>query len=123
MMVRGDHRLAGSARVHLADLAGETLVALSTGTGVRAAFDRSCAAANVDLPVALSASSPETVLGLVRRGLGVAVLSGSMSGNDELVVREIDDAAAQACLGLVNRAGRQSTAARELMRRLVAALQ
>lgn len=122
VMVPADHALAGRPGVRLRDLAGETLLALSTGTGVRAAFDRSCAAAGVDLRVALSASSPETVLGLARRGGGVAVLSGSMASKDDgLVVRDIEDATTHACLGLVSRSGRRSTASRELMARLVCA--
>ncbi len=120
--VPADHRLASLPRVRLGDLVGETLIALSPGTGARSAFDRSCASARVDLRVALSASSPTTVLGLARRGAGVAVLSASMGADDELVVRDIDDATTHARLGLVSREGRQSTAASELMERLVAAL-
>lgn len=123
VLVPTGHRLAGCLHVRLGDLAGETLLALSPGTGARAAFDRSCVAAGVDLRVALSASSPETVLGLARRGLGVAVLSGSMAAEDDgLVVRDIEDATIRACLGLVHRTGRQPTASRELMGRLVLAL-
>lgn len=123
VLIPADHRLARRAHVRLQDLSNETLLTLVPGTGVRAAFDRSCAAAGIELRVALSASSPETVLGLARRGGGVAVLSRSMAAADDaLVVRDIEDAAARACLGLVNRKGHRSSASRELIGRLVHAL-
>ena len=116
------HRLARSKRVRLADLRDEALLCLPVGTGVRAAFDRSCRRADVDLTVDLEASSPDAVLGLAERGAGVAVLSTSMAAGRDLVVQPIADAASPAKLGLCRRVERGSVAADELLERIAAAM-
>lgn len=116
------HRLAALEAVALADLAGEALLCLPAGTGIRAAFDRSCRRIDVDLPIDLEASSPDAVLGLARRGAGVAVLSASMAEGHPLVVRPIVDADTLARLGLCRRVDATSSAARELMAAIAAAM-
>ena len=122
VMPRG-HRLARRTTVRWRDLEGEPLLCLSPGTGVRAAVELSRAAAGSDQPIGLEAGSPETLLGLVRRGAGVALLSESMAqGEDGLVSRVVVDAAVTAKLGLVVRLGELPSACRALHERLVAAL-
>jgi DNA-binding transcriptional LysR family regulator len=74
-----DHALAGRRRVRLTELVSHPLVCLPPGTGIRAVLDRACAARGLDATVVLQASAPDTVVDLARRGLGVAVLSESMS--------------------------------------------
>jgi DNA-binding transcriptional LysR family regulator len=74
------HPLAARPTIGLAALVGFPLITLPTGAGVRAALDTACAVAEVDLRVALEASSPDVVAGLAARGLGVAILSESMAG-------------------------------------------
>ncbi len=71
--------LASRATIPLRSLAEHDLVCLPRGTGVRTAFDNACAAARVQPRVALEASAPDVVAGLAVRGLGIAVLSESMT--------------------------------------------
>jgi DNA-binding transcriptional LysR family regulator len=65
--------------VSLAALQERALVCLPRGTGVRTAFDNACRAGGLQPRVALEASAPEAVAGLALRGLGVAILSESMT--------------------------------------------
>ena len=74
-----DHALGRRRTVALAQLAAHPLVCLPRGTGVRTVLDRSCAAQNLRPTIALQASAPDAVIDLARRGLGVAVLSASMT--------------------------------------------
>ncbi|SDQ70631.1 LysR family transcriptional regulator [Quadrisphaera sp. DSM 44207] len=73
------HPLTRPARATLADLAAHPLVCLPRGTGIRTVFDRACSAAGIEPTIALQASSPDAVADLAARGLGVAVLSESMT--------------------------------------------
>jgi DNA-binding transcriptional LysR family regulator len=117
-VVPAGHRLARRS-VRWADLAGETLLALTRGTGVRAAVD----ASHPDLPIALEAGSPDTVLGLVTRGAGVALLSGSMvRGVPDVVAVPVRDAAVTAKLGLAVRRDGLPSATRALHERILAAM-
>lgn len=68
------HRFAGRARVRPAELAGEELVTLEHGYGVRQITDDLCAAAGFTPRIAFEGQESETVRGLVAAGLGVAVL-------------------------------------------------
>jgi DNA-binding transcriptional LysR family regulator len=118
-----DHRLARRTTLCWRDLEGETLLCLSRGTGIRAAVDLSRSAAGTAQPISLEAGSPETLLGLARRGAGVALLSESMAqGEDGLVSRVVVDATVTAKLGLVVRSGGLPSATLTLHDRLVAAL-
>jgi len=74
------HPLAARPTVELAALLEFPLITLPMGAGVRSALDTACAVAEMDLRVALEASSPDVVGGLATRGLGVAILSESMAG-------------------------------------------
>lgn len=120
-VVTEDHRLARRRTVRWRDLEDETLLVLVRGTGARAAVDRSRAEAGLAARADLEASSPEILLGLARRGAGVALLSRSMATPD-LVVHEVADATVTARLGLVVREAQVPAAARVLHERLAAAL-
>ncbi|QIG42743.1 LysR family transcriptional regulator [Nocardioides anomalus] len=118
-VVPDGHRLAGHRTVRWRDLEGETLLGLVRGTGVRAAVDLS----GLERPVDLEASSPETLLGLTRRGAGVALLSPSMvRGEDGVHALVVADAEVTATLGLVAREGRRPAATERLLDRLVQAM-
>ena len=78
-LVPRDHVLAKRRRVTLADVVAHPLVCLPPGTGIRTVFDRSCAAHGLRPTVALQASAPDAVVDLARRGLGIAILSESMT--------------------------------------------
>jgi DNA-binding transcriptional LysR family regulator len=95
-------RPPGDAGLSLGDLAGFTLICMPPGTGVRAAFDQSCAAGGASLPVSLEASAAATIAGLAARDLGVAILSESMAAahGDRLRALPIADAGTPALLSL-----------------------
>jgi DNA-binding transcriptional LysR family regulator len=114
-----DHRLADRAEVTWRELDGEPLLGLVRGTGVRAAVDASAPGRDVDL----EASSPETLLGLARRGAGVALLSPSMAtGAEGVRALVVADAPVRARLGLVARRGRRPAATERLLAALRATL-
>ena len=105
VVVGPDHRLATRRRLVVADLVAEVVLGLPVGTGVRAAYDRAGGP-----PVALAASSPETVLGLTRRGVGVAVVSASMVP-DDMVAVSLRTPGVSCALGLVWRSRGVASAA------------
>lgn len=101
------HPLAARRTARPVDLADGPLVCLSVGTGIRTAFD----AGPTTGPVGLEASSPDTVLGLVARGLGIGILSESMvRGHDDLVAVPLRGGV-RSQLGLVWRAAAPPSAA------------
>jgi DNA-binding transcriptional LysR family regulator len=74
-----DDPLAVRKTIPLQLLKDRDLVCLPRGTGVRTAFDSACAAQHLRPRVAMEASAPDVVAGLATRGLGVAILSESMT--------------------------------------------
>jgi DNA-binding transcriptional LysR family regulator len=92
-LVPAGHPLAGRRSTSLTDLVRHPLVCLPTGTGVRTVLDRACADRGVAASITAEASAPAAVADLARRGLGVAVLSSSMtsdaSGLAEVRVRDL----------------------------------
>ncbi|MER7771597.1 LysR family transcriptional regulator [Kitasatospora sp. NPDC096140] len=106
----------------LGDLRGEKILCLSPGTGIRAAYERSCAQLGLDPRVDIDASSPATVLRLAERGAGVAILSPSSVEGPGLSTVPIADAAVRSCLGLTGRRDQHSPAVRLLRGKLLAAL-
>jgi len=82
-----DHPLAGRGRrgqrrdrtVPLTRLVDHPLVCLPPGTGIRTVLDRACAARGLTPTVALQASAPDAVVDLAQRGLGLGILSASMT--------------------------------------------
>ncbi|MFF4652866.1 LysR family transcriptional regulator [Streptomyces sp. NPDC001380] len=97
------HPLAGRPHVGLGDLGGHPVVCLPEGTGIRAVFDRACAAAGVRPDIALQAAAPGAVADLALRGLGVAVLSESTAAahRGRLEVLPLDGVGTPAVLALV----------------------
>ncbi|MEV7600142.1 LysR family transcriptional regulator [Kitasatospora sp. NPDC089797] len=108
--------------LRLADLSGEKILCLSPGTGLRAAYDRSCARLGLVPRVDIEASSPVAVQRLAERGAGVAVLSASSVEGAGLRAVPITDAGTNARLGLVARPDQHSPAVRLLRAKLEAAL-
>ncbi|RVW01092.1 LysR family transcriptional regulator [Rhodococcus xishaensis] len=114
-LVPSRHPLTASAALRLSELCSQPLICLSTGTGVRSVLDRNCAAQNVTATVAMQASAPDAVADLVRRGLGVAILSESMAASyPDLEPIPIVDADLEAVLALVWKPA-TSPALRELL--------
>ncbi|WP_424216290.1 LysR family transcriptional regulator (plasmid) [Streptomyces sp. BI20] len=104
--------------VRLADLARERVLCLPSGTGIRAAWDRSCREAGVAPRVDIEASAPGTLLGLAARGAGVAVLSRSAAAGSGLRVLPVPDATVPARLGLATRPRRLPRATRVVLHRV-----
>jgi DNA-binding transcriptional LysR family regulator len=73
------HPLANRRRLAIGRLDGELIVSMPVGTGIRAALDMGCAAAGFAPYVAVEASTAGTVADLAERGLGIGVLSASMT--------------------------------------------
>jgi len=63
----------------LAEVTSHPLVCMPQGTGVRAVLDAACARCDLLPEIALVASAPDAVADLAQRGLGVAILSESMT--------------------------------------------
>ena len=78
-VVPPDHALAKRRKVALAELVTHPLVCLPAGTGIRSVLDRACAAQGLRPIVTVQASAPDAVVDLASRGLGVAILSESMT--------------------------------------------
>ena len=75
----GHPLLKRRGRCTLADVVVHPLVCMPHGTGVRAVFDAACARRELAPEIALVASAPDAVADLAQRGLGVAILSESMT--------------------------------------------
>ncbi|SHG47755.1 transcriptional regulator [Jatrophihabitans endophyticus] len=81
-VVPAKHRLAARSRVRPADLAGEPVITLRPGYGVRSLTDALLRRAGLPLTYAFESDEMTTVAGLVAAGLGVAVLPrGAASGS------------------------------------------
>lgn len=73
------HRLANRRRITVDQLHGEPIVSMPVGAGIRAALDIACTAAGFTLDITIEASAADTVADLAERGLGIGVLSASMT--------------------------------------------
>jgi DNA-binding transcriptional LysR family regulator len=112
-----EHALTSRQTIELADLAGHPIIALPPGTGVRAVLDDACAAAGIRPQIALQASAPAAVAELAARGLGIAILSESMSDRyrDRLQAISLKGVRLDAVLSLVWR-NNHNPAVSELVR-------
>jgi DNA-binding transcriptional LysR family regulator len=98
--VPADHPLTCRKRVTLTDIAAHPVICLPEGTGIRAVFDRGCAARGVRPDIALQRARG-SVADLAARGLGVAILTASTVDDGALRRLEIADLDAPALLALV----------------------
>ncbi|MDQ0791711.1 LysR family transcriptional regulator [Streptomyces sp. B1I3] len=101
--VPAGHALAKQRRVTLRDVVAHPIVCMPPGTGLRTVFDRACAAQGLRPAIAAQASAADAIVDLAARGLGVAILSDSMTANhrDRLAARTIDDVETPALLALI----------------------
>lgn len=92
--VATSHRLAGRARVGLADLAAEHFIAGPPSYHIRQVLERCCADAGFAPHIAFEISEFETIRVLVAHGLGVALLPRAetpIAGTVTVPVRDVDD--------------------------------
>ncbi|MGF0310591.1 LysR family transcriptional regulator [Rhodococcus sp. IEGM1428] len=101
--VPAEHPLATQKEATLAEVCEYPVVALPSGTGIRAVFDRDCYGVGLTPSITLQASAPDAVADLAARGLGVGILSRSMAEfyGDKLVAVELSDSHTAAMLALV----------------------
>lgn len=103
VLVTPGHEWASRASVGMSDLAGEAVICMPRGTGIRATLDEACAGAGVNPSIGLQATSADAIADLASRGLGAAVLSESMAADyaDSLVSLALDGVPEPALLLLV----------------------
>jgi DNA-binding transcriptional LysR family regulator len=115
--VPSGHPLAGRRRAALAEITAYPILSLPEGTGIRTVFDQACEASGIQANVALQASAPGAVADLAVRGLGIAILSESMTSGYQgrLQALAVDDIETPAILALIWRSA-ENPALRELLR-------
>jgi len=110
------HPLAKGHHTSLAEVCAYPIVSLPKGAGIRTVFDHACEAGDIRAEIALHASAPGAVADLAVRGLGIAILSESMTRNYEGRLQSliVDDVRTPALLALIWKST-QSPALRELL--------
>jgi DNA-binding transcriptional LysR family regulator len=88
LVCHASHRLAGTDRLSLGELAGETFVDFQAEWGARAITERAFAAAGVSRDVALEVNDVETLLDLVAHGLGLALVPAPLVHGVSVVTLE-----------------------------------
>jgi LysR family transcriptional regulator, transcription activator of glutamate synthase operon len=107
LVIASDHRLANRASVHLRQAAAETFVGLTSSNGLRQQFDSLCEQAGFVPQLAFEGEEHETLRGLVKAGLGVAVLPRAPHHDPELVEIPLRDSQARREVGAVWQKGRR----------------
>jgi LysR family transcriptional activator of glutamate synthase operon len=101
LTVASDHRLANRASVDLRQAATETFVGLTPQHSLRREFDSLCERAGFVPQLAFEGEEHETLRGLVRAGLGVAVLPRAPHHDPALVEIALRDPEARRDIGAV----------------------
>lgn len=109
----GGHPWARRSSIECADLASQTILCLPPGAGARRALEITCSAERVPLAPAVQTYSPETLLALAARGVGIAVLTAAMARGHSDVTAVPIARSARTNLSLATRRS-PSTAARTL---------
>ena len=102
-MVPPGHPLLDHEPVGLRDVTACPLVCMPPGTGLRGVLDQACAAAGLRPVIAVQASAGEAIIQLAQRGLGIGILSESMTGTgrDRLTAMVIEDIRIPAVLAVI----------------------
>jgi LysR family transcriptional regulator, transcription activator of glutamate synthase operon len=101
LVVARDHRFANRASIDLAQAAAEVFVGLTPQNGLRQVFDTLCERAGFTPQLAFEGDEHETLRGLVRAGLGVAVLPHAMHKDPTLAEITLRDPKARRHIGAV----------------------
>ncbi|MEZ0050007.1 LysR family transcriptional activator of glutamate synthase operon [Mycobacterium sp. MAA66] len=86
LAVPAEHRLAGRARVRLAEVADETFIALGADFGLRQLTDQLWAESGITPAISFEAMEIPTMEGLVAAGFGVAVVPVPRPGRGDPAV-------------------------------------
>ncbi|MEU7046367.1 LysR substrate-binding domain-containing protein [Streptomyces varsoviensis] len=81
--------LAGRTGLALDALRDRALISLPRGTGLRTCLDEACAAAGFAPRIAFEAGDPDVLAQLAGRGLGVAILPGSLAAYHHATLRTV----------------------------------
>jgi DNA-binding transcriptional LysR family regulator len=108
--------------VRLVELQDSPVLCLVAGSGVRTAYEGSCAQAGIEARTDFEATSLQTLIGLAARGAGTAVIPISTAPAEGVTITPIPDATVPASLGLVSRPNEPSPAVRLVRDKLQAAL-
>ena len=102
-MVPPGHPLLDHEPLCLRDVTACPLICMPPGTGLRGVLDQACAAAGLRPVIAVQASAGEAIIQLAQRGLGIGILSESMTGTDgdRLTAMVIDDIRIPAVLAVI----------------------
>jgi len=102
-MVPPGHPLLDHEPVGLRDVTACPLICMPPGTGLRGVLDQACAAAGLRPVIAVQASAGEAIIQLAQRGLGIGILSESMTGTgrDRLTAMVIEDIRIPAVLAVI----------------------
>jgi DNA-binding transcriptional LysR family regulator len=103
------HPLSAKRPLSLRDVAAFPLVLTSRDSSVRSLVDRALAKDGLPITLAAQASYMSTVVGMVRAGLGVAILPESAvdcAGCSGIEVAPIDGAGLMRSIGIVSKSGR-----------------
>ncbi|MEV5716671.1 LysR family transcriptional regulator [Amycolatopsis mediterranei] len=115
------HRLAGRARVRLADVADETFILLRPGYALRKTTEQLCAEAGFAPRIGFEGDEVETLRGLVTAGLGVSALPLPHTAAFPAPHLELTDVDAARDIGLAWAVGRNLPPPSETFRRHVLA--
>lgn len=107
LIVAGDHRFADRKSIELRQAATEMFVGLTPEHGLRQLFDTLCERARFAPQLAFEGEEHETLRGLVRTGLGVAVLPRATYKDPTLVEIPLRDPDARRHVGAVWQKGRR----------------
>ena len=104
LVVPRGHHLASAPRVTLTELAGEDLIVLKSGYGLRDLIETLFADSGLEPRISFEADDAHTARGLVSAGLGVTVVPSYVPDGDTVQVR-IDHPGARRTIGAVARRG------------------
>ena len=121
-VVPSGHPLLDHPQPGLRAVCASPLICMPPGTGLRGVLDQACAAQSIRPAVAVEASAGEAIAQLARRGLGVGILSESMTATGQAGVTAlvIGDVQVRAVLAVIWTPA-ASPALRELITRCRAA--
>ena len=102
-VVPSGHPLLDHPQPGLRAVCASPLICMPPGTGLRGVLDQACAAQSIRPAVAVEASAGEAIAQLARRGLGVGILSESMTATGQAGVTAlvIGDVQVRAVLAVI----------------------
>ncbi|MDY0241494.1 MAG: LysR family transcriptional regulator [Rhodospirillaceae bacterium] len=110
------HPLGGKDRVSVQEVAAYPLILTGSNSSVRVLFERSLAREGAEIQIASESNYMSTSLGMVRAGLGVAILpasAGDSGSVEQIDFRPLKGAWVNRKIGIISRAGCQLPPAAE----------